>query len=71
MIKVSEKMTEAVKKNEEVKKTEDKFTKAQLLSSQRFNRRRDVLSAVLSDGNTYTVKEAQQLIEKYMKGKVR
>ncbi len=49
---------------------EPKFTKAQLLSAKRFEGRKDAMTAVLSDGETYTVKEAETLYDNYMKGQV-
>lgn len=46
------------------------FSKEQLISSERFSRYRDILGALLSDGKSYTVKAASDMIEKYMKGTV-
>lgn len=47
------------------------FTKAQLVASQRYAHRRDLIGALLEDGKTYTLNEVDALIEKFMKGKVR
>jgi len=47
------------------------FTKEQLFSCKRFSDRRDVLSAVLEEGKTYTIEQAQSEIDKYMKGRVK
>lgn len=47
------------------------FTKEQLLTSKRFEERKDLLSAVLSKDKQYTVSEAEKLIENFMKGKVK
>lgn len=47
------------------------FTKAQLVASQRYIHRRDLIGALLEDGKTYTLNEVDALIEKFMKGKVR
>lgn len=52
-------------------KKENRFTKEQLLSSKRFRDRKDILDALLEDGKKYTVSDAELLIEKYMKGKVK
>ena len=52
-------------------KTESRFSKAQLISAERFRGKRDVLNALLSADKSYTVKEAEQIIEKYMKGQVK
>lgn len=61
--------------NKRANKTDQKkaavFTKEQLLSSQRYKNKRDVLNALLFDTKTYTQKEADRLIERFMKGKVK
>ncbi|MDR1754571.1 MAG: hypothetical protein LBR74_06655 [Eubacterium sp.] len=46
------------------------FTKGQLLKSNRYSHRRDILSVVLKDGNTYSHTAVEGLITKFMKGKV-
>lgn len=46
------------------------FTKAQLIASERFSDRTDILNALLSDKKKYTVESVEQEIIKYMKGKV-
>ena len=51
-------------------KGEVKFSKSQLLAAKRFSGKRDILEALLSDGEEYTVETVEQMIEKYMKGKV-
>lgn len=50
---------------------ENRFSKGQLIASDRFRERRDILEALLIDGELYTVKTVEEKIEKYMKGKVR
>ncbi len=52
-------------------KTEHKFSKEQLLASERFGDQRDIVAALLDDGTLYTVRSVEEKIEKYMKGKVR
>jgi len=52
-------------------KTVTKFSKAQLLSAKRFADRKDALGAVLKDNETYTVEEAQKLLDDFMKGQVK
>lgn len=49
----------------------NRFTKGQLLASARFRERRDLLDALLKDGELYTVKTVEEKIEKYMKGGVK
>ena len=51
-------------------KVEAKFSKAQLIRSKRFQHRRDILEAVLKDGERYSVKETEAAIEKFMGRKV-
>lgn len=50
---------------------ENRFTREQLLSSDRFLGRRDIVNALLSPGKKYTIAETEQEIRKYMKGKVK
>ena len=47
-----------------------KFTKEQLLDSDRFRDRIDLVSTILSDGEEYTIEFVEEQIEKYMKGQV-
>ncbi len=55
--------------NEE--KVENKFSKEQLVDSNHFRERRDILAALLNDGGLYTVNAVEEKIESYMKGKVK
>lgn len=47
-----------------------KFSKEQLVHSDRFARRRDLLNALLRDDKLYTITEAETMIQQYLKGKV-
>lgn len=58
-------------KKEKDGKMELKFSKEQLLLSERFQERKDIIAALLHDGEQYTIKEAEERIEQYMKGKVK
>lgn len=49
----------------------DSFTKEQILSSKRYQDRRDAISVVLEDGKSYFLAEVDEMIEKFMKGKVK
>ncbi len=60
----------AKKDTEEVGVTEEKFEKSQLVSSKRYSNLQDVLNAILVDGQTYTITDTENLINKFMKGKV-
>lgn len=55
---------------EEDGKIENKFSKDQLLVTERFRDRRDILNALLDMGELYTIKEVEEKIENYMKGRV-
>lgn len=50
---------------------ESKFSKNQLLAADRFRDRRDILTALLSPDETYTVKAVEQMIEDFYKRKER
>ena len=50
---------------------EQKFSKGQLIGSERFSGRRDLLTAMLSEEKMYSVFEAEKIIEKFLKGKVK
>ncbi len=51
-------------------KRENLFSKDQLLNSERFRGRRDILNVLLRDDKEYSVESAELMIEKYLKGKV-
>lgn len=53
------------------KKENTTYTKEQLLSSEKFRNRRDLTDAILESGKRYTQEEAEQMMSKYLKGKVR
>lgn len=48
-----------------------KYTKEQLIGSERYRNRRDLLGALLKDGEVYTLHDADTLLSNYMKGKVK
>lgn len=52
------------------KKDKPTFTKKQLLHFKRYRDRRDLLAAVLTDDQPYTIEETDKLISDFMKGKV-
>ena len=53
------------------KKTKNLFSKEQLLSSERFQDRKDLLNVLLSTDKQYTVEEVEQKMEQYEKGEVK
>lgn len=50
---------------------EPKFTKAQLINSKKYSNNKDVLAALLSEGESYSHGEVSKLIEDFMKGEVK
>lgn len=63
------------KKNEnsttDVQRKEQKFTKEQIAASQRYADRKDLVNAILTDGEKYTFADVEKTIENYLKGKVK
>ena len=53
------------------KKKEPRFTKAQLKACAQFRERRDLIEALLRDGENYTKGEAEKRIEQFLKGRVK
>ena len=47
------------------------FPKERILTFQRYANRRDLLSILLKDGQEYTHDQVQNLIDNFMKGKVK
>ncbi|MCK1999374.1 hypothetical protein MPH47_19455 [Psychrobacillus psychrodurans] len=48
-----------------------KFSKQQLVSSKKYAFQRDVLNALLKDGQVYTFSEVDQQLNDFLKGKVK
>lgn len=57
----------------EMKAERDKqtFTKEQIIASARYANRRDLVEALLNDGEKYTMIDIDKKIDDYMKGKVK
>ena len=47
-----------------------RFTKAQLMASNKYASRKDLIGTLLDDNTEYTTAQVDELIEKYLKGKV-
>ena len=47
---------------------ESYYTKEDIISAERFKRRRDLIEALLDDDKLYTLDEVLEKIEKFMKG---
>ncbi len=61
-------MTAKNKAENKTEKIEElKFTKGQILESNKYKHRKDVLSVVLEYGRDYSLKEVDDLIDKFMK----
>lgn len=57
------------KKFENNKKKENKFTKDQIINSKKYVENKDLLNAIL-DNKEYTLKEIDEIINNFLKGKV-
>ncbi|HJA40805.1 MAG TPA: hypothetical protein H9667_04675 [Firmicutes bacterium] len=53
-----------------MKQSEAVFTKEQILKSNQFKDRQDALSVSLEDGKTYTIKQVESVLKKFMARKV-
>jgi hypothetical protein len=49
----------------------ERFTKRQLVCSERYCNQSDLLCALLEDGKQYTLSEADEIMNRFMKGKVK
>ncbi len=58
------------KEMENAGNAEQKFTKKQIVASERYRDRKDLVNALLEEGKTYTPKMVDGMIDKYMKRKV-
>ncbi|SDX84020.1 hypothetical protein [Tepidimicrobium xylanilyticum] len=57
-------------KEKVTKKTENRFTKQQVLASKKLSYSKDLINAILEDGKTYTLKEVETKVNEYLKRKV-
>lgn len=60
----------ADKKSAEVTVTVPNFSKAQLMSSNKYAGRKDLIGALLDDQAEYTTEQVDALIENFLKGQV-
>lgn len=60
----------ADKKATEAAAAVPRFTKVQLMASNKYANRKDLIGALLDDNKDYTTAQVDELIEKYLKGKV-
>ena len=68
-------MDDGIKKTEsgEVKSVKEKtqFTKEQILKSEKYKNRVDLINALLTSNEVYSLSEIDELINKFMKGSVK
>ena len=50
---------------------ENKFSKEQLLKSQKYKDERDLINALLKEDKKYSLSDVDKLIDDFMKGKVK
>lgn len=62
-------MSEANKPEEKTKK-QTEYSKEQIIMSNRYKNRKDLLNVLLEDGKYYSTDAVDKMIEKFMKGKV-
>lgn len=58
-------------KANEVSVTDQRYTKPQLIGANRYRNKRDILSVVLEDDKEYSFEEAEEAMNRFLKGKVR
>ena len=64
--------TENKEEIEQIDKPKDtKFTKENILNSKKYSKQKDLINALLKNDTTYTLKEVDALINKYLKGVVK
>lgn len=56
---------------EQQKKVEPGFGKEQILASERYKEKRDLVDALLDEKKKYTLETVDRMIETYQKGQVR
>lgn len=63
-------MSEATNKTDEKMKKQTEYSKEQILMSNRYKNRKDLINVLLEDGKYYSTDTVDKMIEKFMKGKV-
>lgn len=59
-----------MKAKQKVEAVEATFTLAQLLKAKKYTDKKDLLNALLNENEQYTIKQVDDIIEKFLKGKV-
>lgn len=52
-------------------KTETTYLKTQLVQSQKYKNKRDILNSILDDNKRYTFKEVDALVDNFLRKKVK
>lgn len=60
----------AKKEAAQSQETEKKFTKAQLLKSEQYRHQQDLLSALLTDGQRYSLAEVDKRVQEFLKKEI-
>nr|DAZ41857.1 MAG TPA: hypothetical protein [Caudoviricetes sp.] len=63
--------TATTKAEQAVEQTEPKFSKEQVLAAAKYRENRDLVDALLDDGEKYTLEQVDKMIEDYKKGMVK
>lgn len=61
----------AEKQETAARATAAEYTKAQILASARYVSRRDLLGVLLKDSDKYSLEQVNELVDEFMKGKVK
>lgn len=62
----------ARKNGKETSETFDaRYTKDQLIRSEKYRNQRDLVAALLKDENVYSLTEVEEIMNQFMKGKVK
>ena len=56
---------------QECDRQEPGYTRGQILASARYRNRKDLVSALLEEGRTYTMEEVDRQVNRFMKGEVK
>lgn len=59
------------KQTSKAKSKEPTFTKEQILKSEKYKDRKDILNVILNDDSFYTIKEIDSAIDRFMKREVK
>lgn len=59
-----------LKRRDGLKRPVPAYSKEQLLFSERYREKRDLIEALLEDGGSYTIHDVDKKVDEYLKGKV-